>query len=243
MDYQKVADTIESFIRDRTTGFRGVVLGLSGGLDSTVVAYLAVNALGPEKIYGLILPYYTTKDATGETQDAIEIAEGLHIGYDVINIKPLVRGFELNTDRFKQKLARENLMARIRMIQLYGFANAENRLVLGTSNKSEIMTGYFTKYGDGGADLEPIGDLYKTEVFQLAKQIGVRKKIIDKKPSAGLSPGQTDEDELGLDYSTLDKILRGQTQGIDPALIRRVEDLVKYSQHKRELPPMPSIER
>lgn len=243
MDYQKVAETIEAFIRNKTSGFRGAVIGLSGGIDSTLVAHLAVNAIGRERVCGLTMPYYETPEVLQDTKDALETARNLGIRCDLINIKHLVDGFEGNSHYFGQKIARENLMARVRMTLLYGIANAENRIVLGTGNKSEIMIGYFTKYGDGGSDILPIGDLYKTEVWELAKHLGVSQKIIDKAPSARLSPGQTDEADIGMPYSVLDKILRGQTEDADPTLVKRVESLVEQSRHKRSMPPIVVIER
>ncbi len=243
MNYQKVAETIESFIRDKTNGFTGVVIGLSGGIDSTVVAHLAVNAIGRDRVCGLTMPYHENPEVIQDTQDALETAGNLGIKCDLINIRHIIDRFEQNSRYFGQKLPRENLMARVRMIQLYGLANAENRLVLGTSNKSEIMIGYFTKYGDGGSDILPIGGLYKTEVFELAAHLGVPQKIIDKAPSARLSPGQTDEEDIGVPYSILDKILKGQTEHIDPALVKRVKHLVEKSEHKRCMPPAALIER
>lgn len=232
MNYKKIAQTIESFIRDKTSFCNGGVIGLSGGIDSTVVGDLTVRAIGKDKVYGLLMPYYENKN----TDDAIEIAETLKIDYKVINIKPIIESFK-ETGIFKQEIPIGNLMARIRMCLLYGAANEKNMLVLGTSNKSELMTGYFTKYGDGGIDIEPIGGLYKTEVWELAKYLNIQKKIIDKTPSADLSIGQTDESDLGIDYFTLDKILRGETQNIDRGKIKRVEELTKSSEHKRRIPP------
>lgn len=253
MNYQKAADTSQTFIRDKVNdaGAIGGIIGLSGGADSDVVARLSVNAIGSKQVYGLIMPcddsvIYRGRIAdqstlSENTRDAIELAENLGIKYLAINIKPIFETFKAEKDF--PGVPQDNLKARIRMNWLYYFGNADNRIVLGTSNKSELMTGYFTKYGDGGIDIEPIGDLYKTEVWKLAKYLGVSKKIIDKPPSADLSPGQTDEADLGMDYSTLDKILRGETEGIDPAKVRKVDNLVRKSAHKREMPLIAVIER
>ncbi len=238
MNYKNVAQTIESFIREQTEGFNGVVIGLSGGIDSTVVAYLAVNAIGNDKVHGLTMPYYQNQNHS----DAIEIVETLDIKCDEIPIKEIYDSFN-KTDIFSDKITKGNLMARIRMCLLYGVANADNLLVIGTSNKSELETGYITKFGDGGVDIEPIGDLYKTEVFELAKYLGVSQKFIDKAPTADLFPDQTDEKDFGLDYPTLDSILRGQTTDIDPLLVRKVNDFVSDSSHKRKMPPVAVIER
>lgn len=245
MDYEKVAGTIEDFIREKASGFNGGVIGLSGGIDSTLVAYLTANAIGKERIHGLILPYFRNQD----TDDGIEVAEIIGIGYELIDIKSVVDSFEA-TGHFKEKLSRGNLMARVRMCMLYGLANERKMIVIGTSNRSEIETGYFTKYGDGGVDIEPIGDLYKTEVWELAKSVKLKKsdrkipeKIISKTPTAGLYHGQTDEAELGVDYRTLDKILMGEIKSVDSKKIARVRELVENSMHKRKLPPVLQIER
>ncbi len=238
MNYKKTAEIIEDFIREQTEEFNGGVVGLSGGIDSTVTAYLAVNAIGKNKVYGLVMPCHENKNK----DDAIEIAEVLGIGYDVIDIMPVVDAFE-QTRHFKEKVTKENLKSRVRMCFLYGFANDENMLVLGTSNKSELETGYFTKYGDGGVDIEPIGSLYKTEVWGLAKFLRVPQKIIDKPPSADLSPEQTDEKDLGMDYYDLDKILRGETKDVESSKIERAKYLIETSKHKKKMPLAAVIER
>lgn len=238
MNYGKVVDVISQFLVEKTTGTNGGVIGLSGGVDSTVVAYLSKNALGKDRVYGLILPFYDNE----HKDDGIEVAETLGIEHDVVSIKPMFESF-LKTGQFKKEVTRENLMARIRMVELYGASNDRNMLVLGTTNKSEMETGHATKYGDHAADLEPIGDLYKTEVWELAKYIGVSQKIISKTPTADLTAGETDESVIGMDYFTLDKILKGETDGIDPSKIERVDYLHDISQHKREMPPVAVIER
>jgi NAD+ synthase len=138
------------------------------------------------------------------------------------------------------------------MITLYVHANLENRLIMGTSNKSELATGYFTKFGDGGVDFSPIGDLYKTQVFELARAIDIPETLIDKPPSAGLSQGQTDEGELGLSYDILDRILLGielkmvpadiaNNVGVDASEVNRIHDLVRKNVHKRKMPLIPKI--
>ena len=237
---EKVAIDIEGFIQRRTLKFHGGVIGLSGGIDSTVVAHLAVKAIGASKVLGLIMPYsapYKYRPSYSiNTNDAIRTAQILGITYKVIDIKPIVEGFEKATIDFTDKSVKGNLMARVRMCLLYGYANWKNLLVLGTSNKSEYETGYLTKYGDGGVDIEPIGNLYKTHVFELAKYLKIDEKIIAKKPSADLWDGQTDEEDLGIDYTTLDRILSGETMGISEDDIRKVERLIEISKHKRCMP-------
>ena len=214
MKYKKQIKNIEKFIQKRINGLEGGVIGLSGGIDSTVVAYLSVRALGKEKVHGLIMPYLEQK-----TEDAELIAKKLGINYDILNITPMVYSYLKYANYFENKLPLGNLMARVRMCLLYGASNSKNMIVLGTTNKSEMEIGYVTKYGDGGVDIEPIAHLYKTQVWKLAKKIGVLEKIINKAPSAELWEGQTDENELGFDYYTLDKVLKGKTEGIDQKVL------------------------
>ena len=234
MKYKETIKKINQFIRGRSKGLNGGVIGLSGGIDSTVVAYLSVRALGKEKVYGLILPYGKQSTEHGEL-----IAKQLGIDYDIINIKPMVDAFEKQAKYFEEELPKGNLMARVRMCLLYGAANKMGRLVLGTTNKSEMEIGYFTKHGDGAVDIEPIVHLYKTEVWKLAEELKepeVPKEIIEKKPSAELWKGQTDENELGFSYYTLDRYLKGETEGIEKKVIERIENLRKSSWHKKQMP-------
>ena len=178
------------------------MLGVSGGIDSTVVAYLAVNALGKDKLHGIIMPYVRNQNM----DDGLELSQKLGIPHEVIEIKDLVDAYG-KIDFFNNKVAKGNLMARIRMCLLYGKANKDNLMVLGTSNKTEIMLGYFTKYGDGGVDILPIGGLLKNEVRSLAKELKIPTQITNKTPSAGLWEGQTDEGEMGFSYEELDKAI------------------------------------
>ena len=204
----------------------GVVIGLSGGLDSSVVAALSVRALGKEGVLGLLLPSPTTNP--DDTRDAEELARSLDIQYKKIPLEPILEAFRgsLEVDKF----AYGNLMARVRMILLYYYANLNNLLVVGTGNKTELSVGYFTKYGDGGCDMLPLGDLYKTEVKELAKELAIPEKIIEKTPTAGLWEGQTDEGELGIKYEELDNVLKGKAKS------ERVQELIKASEHKRRAP-------
>jgi NAD+ synthase len=199
-------DRLVKFIQDyvHKSGFENVVIGVSGGLDSAVVATLCVKALGAEHVHGLLLPYGLS--ISDNFVDSENLCKHLKISYDVVNITPLI---DMYFDRFptSNKVQFGNKCARERMAILYDFSVRHNALVAGTSNKSEMMIGYFTQYGDGAAAFEPIGDLYKTEVFELAKQLGVPEAIINKKPTADLWPGQTDEGEIGLSYADLDIIL------------------------------------
>uniref|UniRef100_A0A7J2TK45 NH(3)-dependent NAD(+) synthetase n=1 Tax=Archaeoglobus fulgidus TaxID=2234 RepID=A0A7J2TK45_ARCFL len=236
---------ITSFIRDcvEKSNSKGVVLGLSGGVDSAVVAFLCVKALGKERVLANIMPEegVTPKE---DVEDALLVAKILGIEYNLIEISPIVSLFLniIGKDRIN-KNSLINLKPRIRMAINYFFANALQRLVVGTGNKSEIMIGYFTKYGDGGVDLQPIGDLYKTEIFEFARYLGVPERIVKKRPTAGLYIGQTDEDEIGMSYAELDEILKKIELGIfeNEERFKRVLELVRASEHKRAMPPIPRV--
>jgi NAD+ synthase len=205
---------------------RAVIVGLSGGIDSAVVAALCAKALGPRNVLALIMP----EAADEHYRDAIEFAKLLGIGYKVVDILPIVRQFE-GVCRPAEKKARANLRARIRMSLLYYYSNLLNRRVAGTGNRSEIEIGYFTKHGDGAADFFPIGHIYKTDLAPLARELGVPEKIIRKKPTAGLWRGQTDEGELGLSYEIIDAALKGRKKSA------KVARWKKEAMHKRRMPP------
>ncbi len=243
--WEAVVDRITSFIQEcvKKAGARGVVIGVSGGIDSACVAKLSTMALGKDSVLGLIMP---EKDVTPpqDVEDAVSFCNGLGIRYKVLEINPLVDAF-VSVLGDKPEIAVANLKPRIRMTLLYFHANSERLLVAGTGNRSELMVGYFTKYGDGGVDILPIGDLYKTEVFQLARHIGIPDSLISKKPSARLWKGQTDEEELGISYERIDAVLKameeGKTAGIRREDLDIVAEMVERSRHKRELPPVASV--
>jgi len=234
-------EKIIEFIREKAKGANGVVVGLSGGIDSTTVLFLCVEALGNDKVLGLMLPSKVNKKE--DTEDAIRVCKELKVRYRVIEIDPIVESFGKFLD-LHDKLVKGNLMARIRMCILYYFANKEKLLVVGTGNKSEYLQGYFTLHGDLACDFIPLGNLFKTEVRKLADELGVPKKIIDKVPSAGLWVGQTDEEELGISYEDLDRILPLAEKGlsvddikkeinIDGEKISRVIERMKKTEFKR----------
>lgn len=246
-------EVIHTFINQKMAEAKadGVVIGLSGGLDSAVVTKLCSDALGPNSVLALIMPEATTSKE--DLKDALGLAAALDVEYRTIDISEMVEGVKnLLAPQELDNKAMGNIKARCRMILLYLHANMENRLVMGTSNKSELLTGYFTKFGDGGVDFSPIGDLYKTQIQDLAKAIDIPENIIAKPPSAGLWEGQTDESELKIKYQDLDAILHGielrlQAEdiasgvGIDMAEVLRIQGYVEKTVHKRKMPLIPKI--
>jgi len=223
--------------RVRAAGARGIVVGLSGGVDSSVVAVLAQRAVG-ENVLGVLMPCHS-QPVDGEY--ARLLADAFHIQTITVDLGPaydaLIAALPPGSE-----LAQANLKPRLRMATLYFLANARNYLVAGTGNKSELMVGYFTKWGDGGCDLLPLGGLYKTHVWDLACELGIPEEIISRPPTAGLWPGQTDEGEMGITYAELDATLaaieRGDTSSCDPATLSKVQTMVERSAHKRALPPV-----
>lgn len=234
------------FIRNETRkfGFERVVLGLSGGIDSALAASLAAEALGPENVVALMLPYKTSSPES--EGDARLLIEQLGLPHDKIDItamaEPLFQRYgEMN------RLRRGNVLARLRMVVVFDRSQAEKALVLGTSNKTEYLLGYTTWYGDSAASIQPIGDLYKTQVRALSRAIGVPSAICEKHPSADLWPGQTDESELGLEYELVDQVLyllvderqdpeRVITMGFDRPFVEKVIRTVRNMQFKRMTP-------
>lgn len=247
LDLQKTIKEIEKFIKETVSKSKtnGLVLGLSGGIDSALVAFLAQKAIGSENILGITLPTKTTSKT--DIEDAKKVADILGIEYEIINIDDVIDSFITICPHKTNKLAEGNLKAKTRMLILYNHANSMNRLVIGTSNRSELLVGYFTKYGDGASDLIPIGDLYKTQVWELARKLNMPQEIITKAPSAGLQENQSDEKELGIDYINLDKILHGlydlnldeetisQKLNLELSEVQRIKNIVQKSEHKRNM--------
>ncbi len=250
MEEADVQRMIETFVRDRVdgAGADGVIVALSGGLDSTVTATLAVEALGTSRVYGLILPCNLGAEAA--THDARTIADGLGIDHTTVHLQPLLDRFvDQVTPALQTRdeaVALGNVIARFRMVCAYFMANTTSRIVLGTTNKTELLLGHFTKHGDGGADAFPIGDLYKTQVRDLARHLAVPEFVIEQPPTAGLWAGQTDEAELGAPYDTIDRILGPyvedgldvdhleSTLEVDSEVVSGVVARYEASHHKRE---------
>jgi len=222
IDPEAVEKYITRFMRDyvSSVGAKGLVIGLSGGLDSSTAATLAVRALGPDRVVALIMPEEETYDPEA-VEHARMVADQLGIRMDYVDITPILKAFYEALPAFNPgaDMPRANLKPRVRMTCLYYYANRLGMLVCGTTDKSEAMLGYYTKWGDGAADIEPIIDLFKTQVRQLARYLGVPEEIIRKPPTPGLLPGQTAEDELGLSYDILDLILYGLERFMRPERI------------------------
>ncbi len=264
------ADEIAAWLREHVTaaGARGLVVGLSGGIDSAVVAGLCQIAM-PDQAIGVLLPCQSDPQ---DEADARLLAEHFRLATVRVDLEPayeqlttdlragltrlaadngpnpsvsqggVLPGVDLSAmhaDDLKARVPSANLKPRLRMGALYFVANSLNCLVAGTSNRCELTIGYFTKYGDGGADLLPIGHLLKSEVRVLARDLGVPELIVDKPPTAGLWAGQTDEDDMGFTYTDLERYLTHGPDGVAPALALRIERLIRRTDHKRAMPPIP----
>ena len=246
---EHTVSVIEQFIRTRVSEAKvdGVIIGVSGGIDSAVVLTLAVRALGSEKVNGYFLQ--NKNSSPDNIKDVLEYCKTLKVNLKKINIQEVIDKFSLSVDEIEDSNLLEwmNIKPRLLQTYLYFFANKKNCLVCGGGNKSELMIGYFTKFGDGGVDILPIGDVYKTHVFQLGEYLKVPRKFLTRPPSADLKTGQTDEAEIGMKYSELDSILFGlelfQTDeeiserlGIPLKKIKAVRSKIYNSEHKRRAP-------
>ena len=242
---------LTEFIKQELSQFHFTkgILGLSGGLDSTVCAYLAVRALGPKNVVALIMPYKDTYRR--DVQDAMEISHRLKLKSHVIDISPMVDAYYAKHPT-ENRILKGNKMARERMSILYDFSEREKALILGTSNKTELLLGYGTIHGDMACAINPMGDLFKTQIRQLARHLKIPEKIRKKKPTAGLWVGQTDEGELGLSYTKIDKILYQLvdmrkskkeviSEGFSKKEVEKIIGLIKGSEFKRHMPPIPKI--
>ena len=243
IDYEKIAFRITRFISEnvKIREKKGVIIGLSGGLDSSVCLVLTAKALSKTRILGLIMPERGVTPQK-DIDNAYELAEKFKIRYKEIHIDSAKKILLRNLPN--DKLSGGNLSARLRMALLFHYAGMENLLVLGTSDKSEIMIGYFTKYGDGAADILPIGELYKTQVRFLANKLGLSSNIVNQPSSPRLWKGHVAEKELGLTYDEIDTILQYSLSGdldkcaLNKAKIKKVTEMVRKSSHKRERIPV-----
>jgi NAD+ synthase len=234
------------FVRDEThkAGFNKGVIGLSGGIDSAVSASIASEALGKENLLAVLMPYRTSNPQS--QTDAGLVARELGIRTEVVDITPMVDAY-LERTNITDQIRAGNVMARQRMIVLYDLSGRDKALVIGTSNKTEILLGYGTLFGDMASAINPLGDLYKSQVWQLAEALGVRRDIIRKEPSADLWEGQTDEGEFGFTYKDVDRLLyfmvderRSDPElsrmGFEASFIAKVRRMIRVSQFKRRLP-------
>jgi NAD+ synthase len=242
MDNEQLTKKLVLWIKDKVTaaGCKGVVLGMSGGVDSAVVSVLCQRAF-PRNMLGLNIPCYSNPE---DQEHAQLVADKFSIPLRVIVLDSLYDNLLKTLPQDKAEsasdhLAKSNLKVRLRMLTIYYYANRLQYMVVGASNRSELAIGYFTKYGDGGVDIMPIGNLVKKQVVELARYLDIPEEIIDKPPSAGLWPGQTDEGEMGLTYKDLDTyLLIGRA---DAKVKSKIEKMMAGASHKRMLPPVPDF--
>ena len=251
IDTEVVTRVLTRFLRNEITkvGFERAVLGLSGGIDSAVSCYLVATALGPENVMALRMPYATS--SPGSLEHAQLVIDDLGIHGETVEITPMVDPlFEQSTEITPNR--KGNIMARMRMIVLYDRSAAWNALVVGTSNKTELLLGYGTIYGDLASALNPIGDLYKTQIREMARSLAIPEVIIHKPPSADLIPGQTDEGDFGFTYERADALLyllvderyspeEAVSAGFSRSFVETVLEMVRRSHFKRTLPIIPKV--
>jgi NAD+ synthase len=243
-----ISDFIKTYIKN--SGSKGVVIGLSGGIDSAVTSIICKNTIGRDKTKCLFLPDNATPKL--DIKHVNVLVKKFHLNCEEKDINYQINQIRKNLFKKYNNKSLANIKTRLRMLILYQYANMNNNIVCGASNKSELLIGYFTKYGDGGVDINPIGDLYKSQIFELAKYLKIPKEIINKSPTAGLLKNQFDEKELKINYKHLDLILAGIENKIDNntiskltkiniSQVRRIEKMISSSQHKRRFPLIPKI--
>ena len=241
MNIAELAEKLVSWIKETVSagGCKGVVLGMSGGVDSSVAAVLCRRAF-PRNTLGVLMPCYSNPE---DEEHARAVASKFSIPTKMVvldnTFDTLLKVLPGNADLSVSQPAKANLKVRLRMLTLYYFANQLKYMVVGASNRSELAVGYFTKYGDGGVDIMPLGNLVKGQVRELASFLGIPREIIDKPPSAGLWEGQTDENDMGFTYDELDRYL--VTGEASTELKEKIESMIAASAHKRQLPPIASF--
>lgn len=241
MNVEEIAEKLALWVREKVLagGCEGVVLGMSGGVDSSVAAVLCRRAF-PQSTLGVLMPCYSSPE---DEEHALAVASKFPIPTKKVVLDSvydtLFKVLSGTTDTDASRLAKANLKVRLRMLSLYYFANQLKYMVVGSSNRSELAVGYFTKYGDGGVDILPLGNLVKGQVRELASFLGIPQEIIDKPPSAGLWPGQTDESDLGFSYDELDHYLL--TGEASDKIREKIESMKTAGSHKRLLPPIPAF--
>jgi NAD+ synthase len=251
LNVKLVRDLLVRFVKDeiQNAGFTNAVIGISGGVDSAVSAMVASEALGAENVLGVMMPYRTSNPAS--VDDAKLLARQIGIRTELVDISAMVDAY-CEQNKITEPLRRGNVMARMRMVVLYDLSAREKALVIGTSNKTELLVGYGTQHGDLASAINPIGDLYKSQIWQLAEALGVPKSIIEKAPSADLWEGQTDEHEMGVTYAKLDALLYEMVDerhsdeelvplGFDASLISRIRKLIQKNQFKRRPPVIAKV--
>ena len=232
--YKKIIKEIKEYFQKNNV--KKAVIGLSGGIDSSLSAKLAADAIGKQNVHGIMMPVKGLS-SDENIKDAVDLCGLIGISYSTVYINDFIKDFEKL--EWQSKIAKMNTSSRIRAVILYHYANTHNALVIGTSNKTEMMLGYFTKYGDGAVDIEVIGSMFKTDELELARHLKIPEKLILKTPTAELYHGQTDEDELGASYKEIDEILakiEKKQKLPNTPLVKKILKRIKANEHKRNVP-------